>query len=365
MPIVCGTNYNFVPRLYDTKPIGYYGYKYNKKEMDLYKRKYKYLNTKTNKIEEFYVYDLLKHLREDITYSYEHVDRGFKPNPYSSITYKLIDNDSVVHASLQPSFDQSLRLYIHKWNNTIFMKVDNRWEKSDSGWFSIAHKLILKMKKEKKNQADIKKVLGKVIADYLFTKPTARVMFHIKNYKELNETEKKFVCIIFNFDGSAITKLQAYIGVSKRSNFLLRRKYNPFSSSRIRGQSLVGQGWGIGLEIFAGIPFKYLTVFSITKKVDFNFDENCYQKTEELSIDKKIFEHPVGTVGWMASNAFKTNSVRLNLTRQQTNRIKNFNDYENQIKNSNLDGLVRAATHSYFLYENQNIIIATFVSEIN
>ena len=51
MPIVCGTNYNFVPRLYDTKPIGYYGYKYNKKEMDLYKRKYKYLNTKTNKIE--------------------------------------------------------------------------------------------------------------------------------------------------------------------------------------------------------------------------------------------------------------------------------------------------------------------------
>ena len=101
----------------------------NKEQMDLFKKTYKYLNTKTNKIEEFRVYDFLKHLREGVNYDYTHFERGYKPDPYSALNLKLINNDTVVNASLNPSFDQSLRLYIYGWNDTFFMKIGNRWEK--------------------------------------------------------------------------------------------------------------------------------------------------------------------------------------------------------------------------------------------
>ena len=100
-----GTSYNVFKEYYDGKHVGFFTYKMNKEQMDLFKKTYKYLNMKTNKIEEFRVYDFLKHLREGVNYDYTHFERGYKPDPYSALNLKLINNDTVVNASLNPSFD--------------------------------------------------------------------------------------------------------------------------------------------------------------------------------------------------------------------------------------------------------------------
>ena len=221
-----GTSYNVFKKYYDGKHVGFFAYKMNKEQMDLFKRTYKYLNTKKSKLEEFRVYDFLKHLREGVNYEYKHFKRGYKPDPYSALNLKLINNYTVVDVSLKPSFDQSLRLYIYEWNNTLFMKIGNRWEKSDSGWVFHAHKLTIKMKKERKSQLDINKAVGKLIANYLLGNEKALVMIHLLNYNKLNETEKKFVFIVLNSDRTARVnhKNNYFVCFSEKANFNIKKK---------------------------------------------------------------------------------------------------------------------------------------------
>ena len=63
-----GISYNPNQAIYDIGYFRNYSYYLDRSLMRLYKKTYKYINTKTNGIESFRVYNFLQHLREGITY---------------------------------------------------------------------------------------------------------------------------------------------------------------------------------------------------------------------------------------------------------------------------------------------------------
>ena len=63
-----GINYKPNQVTYDIGYFRNYGYYLDRSPMRLYKKTYKYINTKINEIESFRVFNFLQHLREGITY---------------------------------------------------------------------------------------------------------------------------------------------------------------------------------------------------------------------------------------------------------------------------------------------------------
>ena len=47
------------------------------------------------------------------------------------------------------------------------------------------------------------------------------------------------------------------------------------------------------------------------------------------------------------------------------NVIKKFNNLDQEVKDAKIDDVISASEHAYFLYDNQNLIRETFISEIN
>ena len=152
----------------------------------------------------------------------------------------------------------------------------------------------------------------------------------------------------------------------KKQTLILKKNKNTFNTYLNRGFSIKGQGYGNGLQKFTDMPFQYLIVYEINKVIPrFLFTENHYPLTDNLSIYKRIYEWPA-KVKWMnVPRVFETYSIQINLTKNQTDDVRNFNNYKNQVKNAKLNDLIEAAEYAYFLYENQNIIKETFISEID
>ena len=192
MPDTGGISYNVGFAKYNHLMIKAYTYKLNKKRMHLYTKTYKYLNTETNKIEDFRVYDYLQHLREEIIYNKQPVARETKRSTdlYNKVIFNLVGRNKII-ASFIPSIDQSFRIYTYEWANTVFMKEGNVWEKSDSRWVYKAHKIMLKMKKAKKLQHEINRAIGRWIASCLLGNQRALVFIHLLNYRKLTDSEKK------------------------------------------------------------------------------------------------------------------------------------------------------------------------------
>ena len=53
------------------------------------------------------------------------------------------------------------------------------------------------------------------------------------------------------------------------------------------------------------------------------------------------------------------------LTNDNLNTIKKINNFEKEVKDVKLDDVSNEAEKVYFLYDNQNLVRETFISEIN
>ena len=56
--------------------------------------------------------------------------------------------------------------------------------------------------------------------------------------------------------------------------------------------------------------------------------------------------------------------MKKTLTTEQTKTIKKINRFDEEVAKANLNSVVTASQSSYFLYDNQNIIRETFISEL-
>ena len=53
------------------------------------------------------------------------------------------------------------------------------------------------------------------------------------------------------------------------------------------------------------------------------------------------------------------------LTAKDVNAIKKFNNLDQEVKDAKIDDVISVPEHAYFLYDNQNLVRETFLSEIN
>ena len=135
--------------------------------------------------------------------------------------------------------------------------------------------------------------MGKLIGNYLFGNEKALVIIHLLNYNKLNETEKKFVFMVFNSDGTAGVnhKNNYFVYFSEKANFNIKKNKNIFATDLNRGFTIKGQGYGNGLKKFTDMSFQYLIVYEINEVIPrFLFTENHYTLTDNLSIYKKIYQ---------------------------------------------------------------------------
>ena len=172
-----------------------YPYKLDKTKMELYKKKYKYFNTGTEKEDEFEVYDAMEHLKAGIVY--KAVKKNTK-DAYSEIGFKLTAGRKI-EIKLARSTNQELRSYYYDWNNAIFIKVGDAWKKSNSRWIGQAERVKKSLKG--RLQAQVDEFVGYYISLFFKTRPKELIMMNSDNYSTLTDAEKKFVVMAFYSNG--------------------------------------------------------------------------------------------------------------------------------------------------------------------
>ena len=81
-----------------------------------------------------------------------------------------------------------------------------------------------------------------------------------------------------------------------------------------------------------------------------------------LTLPKRIIVDDNNII--QSAKAFIGLNYTKTLSANETETIKKFNSLDEEVTNANLDNVVTASQNSYFLYDNQNIIRETFISEL-
>ena len=123
---------------------------------------------------------------------------------------------------------------------------------------------------------------------------------------------------------------------------------------------------GISKTIPYDTLHKYLLESS--NRDDYWFDHNILLIDERYSVSKKLYiENPASifkakNFGWFVGNERENK-----LTSTELADIKKFNKVEKEVEEVNVKGFEdgSAKEHSYFVYDNQNLIHETFISELN
>ena len=223
--------------------------------MELYKKKYKYFNTDTDKEDEFEVYDAIEHLKAGIVY--KAVKKNTK-DAYSKIGFKFTAGRKI-ETKLARSTNQILRSYYYDWNNAIFIKVGDVWKESNSGWIGQAERVKNSLKG--RSQAQVDKFVCYYISLFFRTRSKELVMMNSDNYLTLTDAEKKFVVMAFYSSSRFSIHWPGYpynIYVPAESDFHLKQSPNFLSSFSYQGVIETGKGVGVGLDSFVDMPFNKL-----------------------------------------------------------------------------------------------------------
>ena len=81
-----------------------------------------------------------------------------------------------------------------------------------------------------------------------------------------------------------------------------------------------------------------------------------------LTLPKRIIVDDNNII--QSTKAFIGLNYTKTLSANETETIKKFNSFDEEVTNANLDNVVTASQNAYFLYDNQNIIRETFISEL-
>ena len=104
-------------------------------------------------------------------------------------------------------------------------------------------------------------------------------------------------------------------------------------------------------------------IISTLIRDDYWLGPRTYTITEYRELEKKVVSKKhnfIQTTGKFAGLEHKKS-----LTAKDVNVIKRFNNLDQEVKDAKIDYLISASEHAYFLYDNQNLVRETFISEIN
>ena len=342
-----------------TKYYKKYAYKLDTSKIQTYIKKYKYFNTDTKKVQEFKVYDVISHMKAGVIYKASDTD---SLDVYSEMNFKLTTGRKI-EIKLAASANSGLRIIYYQWINTIFRKNGSIWKKSDNGWVVPALNVYKREKRRGENQAAADFAATRSIFNYFKNKPTATVFMNGQSWEKLDSDSKFFTSLAITGEGSFINTnaIRHNLYVPLQSNFYLKRSSNLFKNFRYVRIISPGKDF---YDSFYNVPFNKLAKFEING-IRHGTIRNCYRINEDMKIETKIFE--------LRENIFTTNtfygaSHEKTISEAKMNELLKLNNYEKAVKDvdfKNIKTIKKPSEHAYFLYENQNIIKETFISEIN
>ena len=243
-----------------------------------------------------------------------------------------------------------------------------------TGWLQILRRILEGL--DGFTQAETAKVLREAFASYFLNKPNALVISHIKNYQKLSDRDKGLVYFIVTEDRYLTVNFghrkHFYVGEqlknSHQNNFISKcAKPNGQISNRnisIYDTTDIGTIPYIRLYRYTltntfptdNIWFNDL---SFTTYADFNFPKII--KLTNKNYDYLDKQNDIV----ITLDEFIKSEFSYSLTTTNLNTIKKCNNFDDELKDINIEVAKTSYEHSYFLYDNNSLIRETFVSELN
>ena len=338
---------------------------------------YKYYNIKNKRIEYFKAYDLLKHLRYGLTYKYDlKAKKGWYNPPIDQIAFKISENEKNIEVSCKKTKNKTYINYLYSWANRLVVidSLNLKLISSLTGWLQIFRRIL--EGSDGFTQAETAKVLTEAFASYFLNKPNALVISHIKNYQKLSDLDKGLVYFIVTEDGYLTVNFghrkHFYVGEHLKNSY-----QNNFISKCAKPN---GQISNRNISIYdttdiGTIPYIRLYRYTLTNTFpsdnvwfndlsftiynDFNFPKIIKLTNENYDyLDKQ--NDIVITL-----DEFTKSEFSYSLTTTNLNTIKKFNNFDDELKDINIEVAKTSYEHSYFLYDSNSLIRETFVSELN
>ena len=345
-----------------------YNFKFDEDQMEKYLKRYKYYDTKNRKIDVLKAYDLLANLRQGLVYYYDKSTKGtWSQSPIDEITFTLNKSETQIKVVAIKTAHISYIDYLYKWANRLIMIDTNNFKlvASLTGWVQVFRRILKGL--DGFTQAQTASILRAAFAKYFLDNPKALVIAHTKNYQKLNDNEKRLVSFIVTDDGylrvNYSPRRYFYVGKQLKESFSQN-----FISKCARPASSIDY---FNINIYrttdtGQVPYlklwRYLMISTFPSD-NYWFDSNAYTIYADFDFPKKIIPDDDKDIV-IVNRTFINLSYQSGLSTANLNTIKEFNNFD-KYKDLNLEVAKTAYEHTYFLYDNDNLIRETFISELN
>ena len=203
-------------------------------------------------------------------------------------------------------------------------------------------------------------MLGAAFANYFLQNPNVLIIKHQDNYNKINDNYKHLAIFLVDSNGylrvNYTGRQTIYIGNNSLHNYFsdnfLGECCRPDGSvNKYRARNFVRQ-----IETL----YKYQLISTLNRS-DYWFDTYAFTISEKYELPKKVV---VEKNNFQATDYFRTEKYTKSLTNVDINTIKNVNNFDKYVEDAKLDDVANESERSYFLYDNQNLIQETFISEI-
>ena len=342
---------------------------FDEKQMEKYLKTYKCYDTKNKKVDIFKVYNLLANLYAGLVYNHDKSTKGtWSQPPIDKITFNLSENEKQIIRTAQKTAHISYIDYLYKWAIRIIMidTINFKIIASLTGWVQIFRRILEGLDGFTQDQTAL--VLRGAFAKYFLDNPTALVISHTTNYQKLNKNQKNLVAFIVTEDGYLTVNYspRRYIYVGKQlkdsfsTNFIGQcarpASYIDWYNASIYDITEIGE-----------IPYLKLWRFlsiSTFPSDNYWFNSNAYTIHSGYDFPKKIITSKYKDEIVIAETSFTNFRYQTELSTANLNTIKEFNNFD-KYKDLNFELAEKTHKHSYFLYDNDNLIQETFLSELN
>ena len=202
---------------------------------------------------------------------------------------------------------------------------------------------------------------------YFYENAYSLIITHDENYRRLSTHDKKFAMFIVQSDGYLRINWTAekvfFLGYNNpmKTNFSRDflgkccRPLGPVKRSTLKNYAQLGK-----------CPFQVLYMFQIISGLnrdDYWLSSGTYTITKYRELEKKVVVKKYNFI--QTTGKFVGLEHKKSLTAKDVNVIKKFNNLDQEVKDAKIDDVISASEHAYFLYDNQNLVRETFISEIN
>ena len=243
-----------------------------------------------------------------------------------------------------------------------------------TGWLQIFRRILEGL--DGFTQAETAKVLREAFASYFLNKSNAPVISHIKNYQKLSDRDKGLVYFIITEDGYLTVNFayrkHFYVGEQLKNSYqdnFISKCAKPNGQISNRNISIYDTT-DIGTIPYIRLYRYTLTSTFLTDNIWFNdlsytiYDDFNFPKIIKLTNEYYDYLDKQSDIV-ITLDEFIKSEFSYSLTTTKLNTIKKFNNFDDELKDINIEVAKTSYEHSYFLYDNNSLIRETFVWELN